>query len=179
MSYWDSLGNQLVSNGNGEYIMEDEDVSYTKGKLENGLRNGVWVGYNEEGRIVFKEEYDLNKLIKGISYDAGGKEYHYDKLLNSNNMVSFYKFVGKNIRYPPTARRKGIEGRVFVKMLFGTDGQILKTMVVKGIGGGCDEEALKIINEYRGKWNTVEKRGQVLQLKKPKVMILPISFKLG
>lgn len=179
INFWDSLGTQLVINGKGEYLVEEEDpVSYSKGSLEGGLKNGIWIGYDEDGNIAFKEEYTQNHLIEGVSYDSKGKEFKYDKL-NESVMMPFHKSVANNIRYPPTARRIGIQGSVFIRILFDIDGEILKARVIRGIGGGCDEEALRIVTMYKGKCCETVKRGQVHKFIKPQSMILPITFKLG
>lgn len=179
INLWDSLGTQLVINGKGECIVkEDEPLTYSKGSVDGGLKNGVWTGFNNRGDILFEEEYSQNKLIKGISYDANGKKYKYD-ILTESILLPFYKFVAKSIRYPADARRRGIQGSVLIQILFDTKGQILKSRVIRGIGGGCDEEALRIVNGYSGKWGEGTKRGQPLSIQKPQTMILPITFRLG
>ncbi|MBN8589235.1 MAG: TonB family protein [Rhodothermia bacterium] len=59
---------------------------------------------------------------------------------------SMNEYLTANVTYPESARKEGIEGPVFVQFVVGEDGQILDAMVVQGIGGGCDEEALRVVN---------------------------------
>ena len=52
-----------------------------------------------------------------------------------------------SVRYPETARRAGIEGRVTVQFIVNEQGKVENARVVRGIGGGCDEEALKAVQK--------------------------------
>jgi len=53
----------------------------------------------------------------------------------------------KNVSYPEMARRAGIEGRVTVQFIVNEQGQVENARVVRGIGGGCNEEALKAVQQ--------------------------------
>jgi TonB family protein len=59
--------------------------------------------------------------------------------------AAMYKFLGENIKYPKTAQRANVSGRVFVKFIVEKDGSIAVVEVMKGIGFGCDEEAKRVI----------------------------------
>ena len=85
----------------------------------------------------------------------------------------FYEFVRRNMKYPPMACRSGIEGRVFIEFIVDKDGSLTDLKVIKGIGGGCDEEALRIFG-IAPKWNPGKQRGQPVKVK----MVLPILFRL-
>jgi protein TonB len=77
----------------------------------------------------------------------------------------FYKWVGKNLNYPSQARRMGIEGRVFLQFVVEKDGSLTDIKVIKGIGGGCDEEAKRIVSEYPGKWKPGKQRGRAVRVR--------------
>jgi len=66
-----------------------------------------------------------------------------------------------------------IEGRVFVQFVVDKDGSITNVEVLKGIGGGCDEEAVRVVKNAP-KWNPGKQRGRPVRVK----MVLPITFKL-
>jgi periplasmic protein TonB len=87
---------------------------------------------------------------------------------------AFYKFVSENIKYPGPARRMRIEGRVYVEFIVNKDGKISDAKTVKGIGGGCDEEAERIVMEAPS-WNPAKQRGRPVRQR----MVLPITFKLA
>ena len=88
-------------------------------------------------------------------------------------IIEFYKFVGKHLKYPAQARRMGIEGKVYVHFVVSKDGSLSDIKVVKGIGAGCDEEVLRIIN-MSPKWNPGKQRGNPVRVR----MMMPITFKL-
>ncbi len=88
-------------------------------------------------------------------------------------MAAFYKYVGKHLKYPAQARRMGIEGRVFVQFVVDKDGSITSVQSVKGIGAGCDEEAVRVI-KGAPRWKPGKQRGRPVKVR----MILPITFKL-
>ncbi|MDH4059100.1 MAG: energy transducer TonB [Cyclobacteriaceae bacterium] len=88
-------------------------------------------------------------------------------------MAAFYKFVSENIRYPAQARRMGIQGKVFIEFVVDRDGSLTQFSVVKGIGAGCDEEAVRIM-QTAPPWEPGKQRGMPVRQR----MVLPINFKL-
>ena len=86
----------------------------------------------------------------------------------------FYQYIGSNIKYPAQARRLRVEGRVYVEFVVGKDGKIFDATAVKGIGAGCDEEAVRIIMSSPA-WNPAKQRGKPVKQR----MVLPITFKLA
>lgn len=86
---------------------------------------------------------------------------------------NFYKFVAKNIKYPNQAKRMGVEGKVFIQFVVEKDGTLSSIQSVKGIGAGCEEEAIrvmKLVPKFKpGKQGDVRVRVQ---------MVVPISFQL-
>ncbi len=59
--------------------------------------------------------------------------------------VARLQFLNDNVRYPTMAREAGIQGRVFVEFVVEKDGSVTNVRVVRGIGGGCDEEAIRVV----------------------------------
>jgi protein TonB len=88
-------------------------------------------------------------------------------------LEEFYKFVGKHLKYPAQARRMGIEGKVFVYFVVDQDGGLNDIKIARGIGAGCDEEVLRIIN-MSPKWNPGKQRGVPVKVR----MMMPITFRL-
>ena len=83
------------------------------------------------------------------------------------------QFCESNTKYPQEAREKGIQGRVFVKFIIEADGSITNAKVMRGIGGGCDEEAVRVIMSMP-KWIPGKQRGKAVRVS----FALPIFFKL-
>lgn len=92
----------------------------------------------------------------------------------NGGMGAFYQFVKKNLKYPSQARRMGIEGKVFVQFVVDKDGTITDVQAIKGIGAGCDEEAIRVLKNHP-KWKPGKQRGRPVRVR----MVIPITFKLG
>lgn len=88
-------------------------------------------------------------------------------------LSSFYQYVNENIKFPRQAMAMRIEGKVFVQFVVGKDGKLTNIEVIRGIGGGCDEEAIRIL-ENAPKWKPGKQRGRPVLVK----MVLPITFKI-
>jgi TonB family protein len=89
-------------------------------------------------------------------------------------MEALGQFMGANIKYPEAAKKNGIQGTVLVCFIVNTDGSIVNAKVMKGIGSGCDEEALRVVKAMP-KW----KPGYMNNAKPVRVQfVLPINFKL-
>jgi TonB family protein len=82
--------------------------------------------------------------------------------------------LGRNLQYPPNARRQGIQGTVFVSFVVNKDGSISDISLVKGIGGGCDEEAIRVVSKFP-EWIPGMQNGKKVNSR----FVLPIKFKLA
>ena len=89
-------------------------------------------------------------------------------------MALFYEYVQSNLKYPTEAKQLGIEGKVFVQFIVDPEGNLTDVKSVKGIGGGCDEEAIRVVKESLP-WNPALQDGKKVNVR----MILPVTFKLG
>ena len=88
-------------------------------------------------------------------------------------MAAFYQYVNNNIKYPAQALSMNIEGKVFIQFVVGKDGSLTDITVIRGIGGGCDEEAIRIV-KGSPVWKAGKQRGKPVNVK----MVLPITFKI-
>ena len=89
-------------------------------------------------------------------------------------MGAFYGYVSSRLKYPSQARRMGIEGRVFLEFIVDKDGSLTNVRSVKGIGAGCDEEAVRVMKTVP-KFKPGKQRGRAVKVK----MVMPIYFKLA
>lgn len=83
------------------------------------------------------------------------------------------RFIQKNIKYPMMARESDIQGRVYINFVVEPDGSVSNVTVMRGIGGGCDEEAVRIVN-MMPKWNPGKQRGIAVRCS----FTVPIVFRL-
>ncbi|WP_423147082.1 TonB family protein [Rubrolithibacter danxiaensis] len=87
--------------------------------------------------------------------------------------AAFVQYLNTNLNYPAAAREEGISGRVLVTFVVEKDGKITNVSVVKGIGAGCDEEALRVMQNAPS-WVPGENGGEKVRV----LCTIPITFKL-
>lgn len=122
--------------------------------IQNGLRVYQYFSLSISGERVYRTAEVSAEPVGGIG--------------------EFYKFVASIIRYPAEARRVGIEGKIEVGFIVNKDGSISDVKLIRGIGGGCDEEAIRVI-QLSPKWKPGTQRGRPIRQR----MTTPIIFKLG
>ena len=83
------------------------------------------------------------------------------------------KFLGKNVQYPAAATRANVSGRVTVQFVVEKDGSIGAVKVLKGIGFGCDEEAIRVVKSMP-KWNPGKQNGKPVRV----YFNLPVTYTL-
>ena len=79
------------------------------------------------------------------------------------------------LRYPASARRLGIEGTVYVRVLINTDYTVKKAAIIKGISPDADAETLLVLRDTEFEYGPRLKRGQ---LDKGELLTIPVRFKL-
>ena len=84
-----------------------------------------------------------------------------------------YKYLSKNIKYPGAASRANVSGKVFMSFVVNVDGSIQDVTVLKGLGFGCDEEAMRVVKAMP-KWKPGKQSGRAVRVK----YNLPINFQL-
>ena len=86
---------------------------------------------------------------------------------------AFFEWIEKNQKYPLLARQRKIQGKVLVEFMVQTDGSLTDARVVRKMGSGLDEEALRLI-KAAPKWEPATYQGKPLKQK----MMLPVLFQL-
>jgi protein TonB len=86
---------------------------------------------------------------------------------------SLHNYVMKNLEYPASAVQSSVQGRVFVTFVIEEDGSVTNVRILRGIGGGCDEEAVRVVS-MMPKWIPGKQRGQPVRVQ----FNLPIKFTL-
>ena len=84
------------------------------------------------------------------------------------------KFLATNVRYPESAVKNGIEGRVSCSFVVGKDGAISEAEVIRGVSPELNEEALRVINSMPV-WSPGKQRGKVVNVK----YTVPVTFRLS
>jgi protein TonB len=120
--------------------------------------------FEEPVAAVVKEEEDEDKVFLVVEQPA-----EFD-----GGMAAMYGFIKKNLKYPASARRMGIEGSVFVGFIVDKAGVISNVEVVKGISADCDKEAERVVRMMPN-WKPGKQNGRPVKSK----FVLPIKFKLA
>jgi protein TonB len=88
-------------------------------------------------------------------------------------MDDLFAYMSKEIKYPSIARENGIAGTVVIQFVINRNGNVTQVQLVKGIGGGCDQEALRVIKGMPA-WSPGKQQGRAVSVR----YTLPVKFKL-
>jgi len=83
------------------------------------------------------------------------------------------RFLGENLKYPQMAKESGIQGKVYVTFVVEPNGSVSGIKILRGIGGGCDEEAIRV-SKLMPKWIAGKQRGKPVRVQ----FNMPIKFTL-
>lgn len=86
-------------------------------------------------------------------------------------MKKMQEYLASNISYPRMARQSKIEGRVFIQFVVSKDGSLRDYKVLRGIGGGCEQEAIRVLKRMP-KWKPGRQNGKLV----PVMFTLPVMF---
>jgi protein TonB len=83
------------------------------------------------------------------------------------------KYLALNLRYPNAAMENKVEGYVILSFKIDVEGKVKEIKVLKGIGSGCDEEAIRVVRKMPH-WEPAHKDGKAIEV----AYYLPIDFEL-
>ena len=86
---------------------------------------------------------------------------------------AMYKYLAQNIKYPQLARENNITGKVYVEFVVEKDGSVSNVKVLRDIGGGCGQEAVRVVKSMP-KWSPGKQRGKAVRVQ----YRLPVNFNL-
>lgn len=137
--------------------VEVEDIEINAEMDQNEVVEEYVAPVIEEEEVV---EQEIFQIVEEMPTFPGGEQ----KLL---------EYVAKNVKYPQIARESGIKGRVFISFVVEPDGSVSNVKVLRGIGGGCDEEAMRVVKSMP-KWKPGKQRGKAVRVS----YMLPVNFQL-
>ncbi len=148
-----------------ELIIVDDDVELEEEFIID-IDADVFTEVQEFTPIVFEEEEEIEEdviftVVEDQPEFPGGE-------------AARQQFLSDNLRYPQMAREAGIQGTVFVTFVVEIDGSVTDVRIVRGIGGGCDEEALRVVR-MMPRWQPGRQRGQPVRVQ----FVMPIRFRLN
>ncbi|MFP4064164.1 MAG: energy transducer TonB [Bacteroidales bacterium] len=148
-----------------ELVIVDDDVELEE-EFTVDMDADVFTEVQEFTPIEFEEEEEEEEdviftVVEDQPQFPGGEEAR-------------QRFLEENLRYPQMAREAGIQGTVFVTFVVETDGSVTDVQVLRGIGGGCDREAVRVV-EMMPRWEPGRQRGQAVRVQ----FNMPIRFRLN
>jgi len=152
-------------------VIDSVDESSDLASLMEGSKNEEVSESNEDGALVIDE----NKNKSPIDFDVKEEPVIVSQILPTfiGGDDAMYKWLSDNIKYPQAAKEAGIQGKVIVTFIIEKDGSITGTQLLKDIGGGCGEEAIRVV-KLMPKWREGRQGNSPVRFK----FNLPIKFTL-
>ena len=118
---------------------------------------------------------DVSDFMADMPNETGDDIFDFVKVQPQpqGGYAAFYEFVSKELKYPMQARKPGTEGTVYLEFIVDKDGFITDVKILKGIGGGCDEEAIRVL-ENAPEWLPGRQGKNYLRIR----MRMPFVFRL-
>ncbi len=148
---------QIIEVPDEEEIEEEIDFQMDNEVTEDTKVEEITIAHVEEPKE------DIHQIFTVVEENAQPK----------GGMSAFYSYVAKTLKYPAQARRMGIEGKVFVQFVIERDGTLTDVTFIKGIGAGCDEEAVRVVKSSPP-WTPGKQRGKPVRQR----YVVPITYKL-
>ena len=160
----------------------EEEVRYLERELEKRQRMGkaaivagLSVGLLGTSQLAVAQQPDTLRMdtIEKVAEDIEIFGMVEEMPSFPGGEVKLVEYIAKNLNYPQEAIEKGIEGRVFVGFIIDVDGSVTDVKLLRGIGGGCDEEAIRVIKSLP-KWRPAKQNGVFSRVSYQ----IPVNFKL-
>lgn len=169
----------------GDYEKSHRSLS-VKGQYNNGKKVGIWEFIGNDGQLAQKIDFTNNKvtnfkptdLSEGYWIKTGDtfKEGNPDEPpVFIGGKGWFYYYFVTLLRYPADARRRNVEGKVYISATITKDGQMIDEKVEDGPGYGLSEEALRVFQLIPDDWIPARVNGEAVDIK----IVIPVTFKLG
>lgn len=157
----------LDKSGNGLTLIVDSNSSTSCRSDFFVLKSGeekIRVDIIQDGHIVDKNLYDSSEEVYLVTEEDA--EY-------PGGLEALSRYLSENVKYPQKARENNITGRVFVTFVVEKDGSVSHVKLLRDIGAGCGEEAVRVVKAMP-KWKPGRTQGKVVRTQ----FFLPINFEL-
>ena len=150
------------------------------GRSKKGLMSTSNMGMNQSEKIYLSEKEEEQSEKETSSFEEPRKvdSVHFFTLVE--NMPEFpggpdkmRDYFSQNLKFPKEAKNQNIKGRVVVSFIINENGAVTNVSLLQGIGGGCDDEAIRVV-ESMPDWQPATMEGEPVNV----LFTLPIRFKL-
>lgn len=160
----------------------------TAGHYTNEQKSGPWEFYDHQGKVIQRYDYTTKEVVFDINFEDEEK-FKYPEINGTDTTwlqldqppvyiggdMAMFQFIGQNLEYPALARENNIQGRILISFDIDETGKAVNIKVDKGIGWGCDEAALKVIQDLPAQWFPAKLNGKPIRTHH----VVPIRFVLG
>jgi len=161
---------------NALYTDDNEGNTENRPGVESDVfreESGMYKGQNSKRALIAKNS-------GGAMRKAENDEETSSVFISVQQMPSFpggdaarKKYLSRKLKYPVQASENGIQGVVYVSFVVKTDGSLANIKILHGIGGGCDEEALRVV-KLMPRWKPGRQNGKSVRT----LINMPVYFKL-
>ncbi len=132
------------------------------------------ISVTKDKKIIIRNETPAERATIAAQADTGQIFRVVEKMPEyPGGVKALMHYLATTIKYPAEARRAKVQGRVFINFIIEKDGTISHAKVLRGIGSGCDKEALRVV-ENMPRWMPGEQKGKPVRVE----YNLPIKFSL-
>lgn len=154
-SFINVLRHILWQPGNVDGAIQEVRMQETrKFKLKKCLKQMKKRGYDKP-TYPYSPIGDKFQIIPGKKLEQKAKPYY------KNKEVNIYKFIQEYIKIPDAAVKQGIKGNVEISFIIEVSGRLSNFKEIKGIGGGCTEEAFRLMQLL--KWEPAKMNGEYVR----------------
>ncbi|RZL51012.1 MAG: TonB family protein [Pedobacter sp.] len=172
--------NYLYGKLNGDYQSYWDDGNLKKeGTYILDKKAGNWKMFYRDKKPALTEEYnEQGKLLDGVYFDQEGKSVNNLAIIQPpsfpGGMREFYQYLMKEIKYPPTAYKNGVQGSVKLSIMVSKTGKIQDIKVVESPDGDLSREAIRVL-QYSINWLPAKELGEPVNMR----YALPIKFAMN
>jgi len=156
-----------------ERIKTIEDFPTLDDLKDKNLGTKDLEGDSTGGYLVINDNEEVVPIVKPNKSD---EEFRWVEEMPSypGGNEALISFMSNNIVYPEIAKRAGVKGKVLISFIVERDGSLSEIKIIKGIGAGCDEEAVRVL-KLAGKWMPGKQNGNAVRVN----MVIPVVFTLN
>lgn len=168
------------------YFDPYKPIVSSRGYYQEGNKIGIWEYFDQKGKLLNRYDHSINylsfttfkdtvatRLIQTADTILEVKMERAPIFLEGETIK--FRILQENTSYPQTAVDANIFGTVIISFYINVQGEAVEYEILKGIGGGCDEEALRVVKLIPNEWAPGIFEGQLIKSQ----IIMPITFTLN
>ena len=158
----------------------------SRGYYEKGEKVGIWEYLDDDGKIMNRYDHSFKFLSYTtfqdtvLAHTIRMPDTTFEVKLDRSPVYlegerNKFRIIQDNIVYPTTAIQQNVFGTVMVSFYINTEGKAVDYELLKKIGGGCDEEALRVVKLIPNEWVPAVYKDRYVEAR----IVMPITFQLN